>query len=198
MHEHTDWLSPPCASEEFLLGSWKGVALLWKKASHFLPSLGKRDKGDRTFCLFSLPPEKAVLGKGSSHTILVVCALKVLLNQIRKTFGNMMTTGESSPYSSLVIMKILHFHNICYSHPLQCTLSSLCPINPLFVQNKLRPRKGLALNHAPSPHHTQIIQNWWMLVSLCGGEGEQEWGLVNKLEEISFFSNNQESQFDCL
>lgn len=135
------------------------MAFLWKKASHFLQSLRKQDEGDRIFCLFSLPPEKAVLGKESSHTIFMVCALKALLNLISKTFSNMLTTGESSPYSSLVITKTLHFHNICYRHPLQCTVSSLCPINPLFVQNNLRPRKGLALNRAPSPHHTQIIQN---------------------------------------
>lgn len=84
------------------------------------------------------------MGKGPSHTILLVCALKALLNQISKTFSNTFTTGESSPYSSLVITKILHFHNICYRHPLQCTVSSLCPINPLFVQNKLRPSKGFS------------------------------------------------------
>lgn len=180
MHEQTDWLSPPMLVRNSLLGSPKSAAFLWTNTSHFLQSLGKPDEGDRTFCLFSLPPEKAVLAKGPSHTILVVSALKALLNQISRTFSNMLTTGESSPYSSLVITKILHFHNICCRHPLQCTVSSLCPINPLFVQNKLRPRKGLALNHAPSPHHTQIIQNWWMPVSVLGEEGEKGWGIVNE------------------
>lgn len=189
MSRQTGWALPVLVRNS-LLGTQKSVASLWTKVSNFLQSLGKRDGGDRTFCLFSLPPEKAVLGKGPSHTILVVCAFKALLNQISKTFSNMLTTGESSPYSSLVITKILHFHNICYRHPLQCTVSSLCPINPLFVQNKLRPRKGLALNHVPSPHHTQIIQNWWMLVSISGRKGEQDGVLWTKLEEIGFFSNN--------
>lgn len=95
------------------------------------------------------------MGKGPSHTILLVCALKALLNQISKTSSNKLTTGESSPYSSLVITKILHFHNICYSHPLQCTVSSLYPINPLFVQNKLRPRKGFSFKSCTqSSSHT--------------------------------------------
>lgn len=75
-----------------------------------------------------------------------------LLNQINKTLSNMLVTQESSPYSSSVTTKILHFHNICCRHPLQCTVSSLCSINPLFVSNKLRHREGLALNRAPSSH----------------------------------------------
>lgn len=128
------------------------MAFLWKRASHNPQSPGEDDGEDRTLRPFNW--EQPLLGRGSSYIILVVCALtrQAFTNQISKTLSNTLATQESSPYNSLVITKILHFHNICYRHPLQCTVSSLCPINPLFVRNKLRHREGLALNHAPSPH----------------------------------------------
>jgi len=131
------------------LGSRKIVAILWKRASNTPQSPGEDEGGEGTLCPFNSSQEQPFLGRGSLPTILGVCALKVLLNQISKSLSNLLATQDSGPYSSLAITKILHFHNICYRLPLQCTASLLRPVNPLFVNKKLGHREGLALNHAP-------------------------------------------------
>lgn len=128
------------------------MAFLWRRASNTAQSSVEDDGGNATLCPIESTLGAASVGKGVFTHQCGLCVLKALLNQTSKTLSNMVATQDSSPCSSLVSTKILHFHNIHYKHLLLCTVSSLYPINPLSVINKLRHREGLSLNCALSPH----------------------------------------------